>query len=136
MSGAISKEGMDFPAKQGAPFYDRIGIMERDILASVLKVEREVGERVAAERRAAAEYIADCNKKALEETGLEEALLRETLSEAEGLLPAAAVERAAEIENAAKALADALAALDSGELKEIVLKHLVRILPGNGPPEG
>ncbi len=106
--------------------------MNDDILTDIIAVEKEIRERLDAEREHAAAWLAEVR------TGLEEGYRREEERLREELERALAAARSeAELESArlvaeATAQADRLTGIEDETLLQALDKHLVGLRPGDG----
>jgi hypothetical protein len=104
--------------------------MEKDILAAIVEVENEIQEQLVAEERSAGAMLCDLGQKLADEAGQEERRLKESVQQAVTEARAEAEERAAAMVRDAKIRAEQLAGLDEETLERCIMRHLVRILPG------
>lgn len=103
--------------------------MGTDILTTIVAVEREIEERLGAERRQAGEMLARLRSDLAAEAIREEERLAADAQQAIAAARAEAEERGADIVRRAAECGKQLAALDDAALEEIVMRHLVRVLP-------
>ena len=106
--------------------------MERDILAAIVAVEKEIGERLAAEQRRAEEGLAQLKGEMEDEVNRAEGELGQALQDAVVAARADAEAKAAHLLDKEAAWAELLARLDDSTLEGIIERHLNRILPGRG----
>lgn len=106
--------------------------MGTDILTTIIAVEREIEERLGAERRQAGEMLALLRSDLAAEALREEERLEASAQQAIGAARAEAEERAAGIVRRAADRGKELAALDDAHLAGIIMRHLVRVLPEEG----
>ena len=104
--------------------------MEKDVLGAILEVEREIQERLVAEQSGAWTMLEGLRQELDAETGREEERLTTVRRNAESAARAEAEKQAALIAHRAAAEADRLAGLDDGALERCIMRHLVRIMPG------
>jgi len=104
--------------------------MGKDILGAIVDVEREIEERLAEERRRAGTMLDGLRQELEGEAGREEERLTAARRNAESAARAEAQERAAIIARSAATRAERLAGLDDGTLEGCIMRHLVRIMPG------
>jgi hypothetical protein len=104
--------------------------MEKDILSAIVEVEEEIQERLIAEERDAGTMLCSIGQELEKELKQEEGRLAETVQQAVAAARADAQERAAAIVHRAATLAEQLAGLDDGALEPSIMRHLVRIMPG------
>jgi cell division septum initiation protein DivIVA len=104
--------------------------MEKDVLSAILEVEREIQERLVAEQRSAWTMLDRLRQELEAEAGREEERLAAARLSAESAARGKAQEQAALIASRASADADRLAGLDDGALEPCIMRHLVRIIPG------
>ena len=105
--------------------------MEKDTLSDIIRIEREIRERLAREERKAGESLAEVRRNCDDEFSREEARLQEELAAA---VTAArlcdARKRADDVVAEARRRAERLAGLDDEHLKELVRGELSSIVPG------
>jgi vacuolar-type H+-ATPase subunit H len=104
-------------------------VEEKDILGEVIEVEREIQERLKAEKEKASKWLEeekrkDKEREEEERKRLDEALRRD-ISDAE----AEARRKADDVLENAEKLAERLGALGDEALGPLVLRHIERILP-------
>ena len=104
--------------------------MGKDILGAIIDVEREIQERLAAEKQRAGTMLAGLRQELAGEAGREEERLAAARRNAESVARAEAQEWAAAIARSAATRAERLAGLDEGTLERCIMRHLVRIMPG------
>lgn len=104
--------------------------MEKDILSAIVEVEEEIQEQLVAEERTVAAKLCNLEQELAEESRREEGRLAEAVQQAVTAARAEAQERAAAIVQRTAALSEQVAGLDDGALERCILKHLVRIVPG------
>jgi hypothetical protein len=104
--------------------------MEKDILSKIIEVERDIQERLVAEERSAGTMLCSLRQDLVEEARREEERLAAAGREAESSARAEAEERAAAILQRATIHAQQWGGLDDGILKRCIMRHLVRIMPG------
>lgn len=104
--------------------------MGSDMLAKILEAEREIQTKIDTARKTGEERI-----HKLKEAGEEKILQEESRIHAQGkraleetVLPVR--QKASAILEEATRKAERLSGLDDETLKEIIMKHIVRILPG------
>ncbi|HLO25905.1 MAG TPA: hypothetical protein VK187_07315 [Geobacteraceae bacterium] len=104
--------------------------MEKDILSAIVEVEEEIQEQLVAEERTVAAKLCNLEQELAEESRREEGRLAEAVQQAVTAARAEAQERAAAVVHRAATLSEQVAGLDDGALERCILKHLVRIVPG------
>ena len=104
--------------------------MEKDILSAIVEVEEEIQEQLVAEERSAGARLCNLEQEVADESKREEGRLAEAVEQAVAAARAEAQERAAAIVHRAATLSEQLAGLDDGALERCIIKHLVRIVPG------
>ncbi len=104
--------------------------MEEDILAAILGTEKEIEEKVKAEREKTALWLEN-EKRAIEiEVAAESRKLMDSMnSNVESAREKAELKAAATVEKAAE-LHRLLSELDDGTLKRIIAERIGRIFPG------
>jgi vacuolar-type H+-ATPase subunit H len=104
--------------------------MEDSILAKIIQTEGEIQAKIETARKTCTEQIRRLKKEAEKRIVDEESQIREqcrrSLDEAD--LPAQP--EATAILEAASRLAEKLRRLDDEVLKQLIMKHIIRILPG------
>lgn len=100
-----------------------------DILTEIIKVEKEIRERIESEGKKSVEKIEAVKRDIEKEIQTEERRLEESISEAMKEARLNAEDKAKEIINSARAEAERLGKLSDEELKRIIAKHLTHILP-------
>ncbi len=106
--------------------------MENDILSAIVEVEREIQERLAAEERTAEEMLDRLRRELADGAQRDEERLAAEVRQAVAAAADETRERAAAIVRDAASRAERLAGLDDEPLERCVMKHLARILPGEG----
>ncbi len=104
--------------------------MEKEGLGTLIEVEREIHERIEREKKKAEEWLETVRKQCLEGLMKEEEELKASLERAMADTAVAAEREALEIVEHAQAEADRLRGISRDLLQVIVMKHVVRILPG------
>lgn len=105
--------------------------MEKDTLSTIIRIEREIRERLAQEERKAGESLAEVLQNCNDEVAREEARLQEELAAAVTAARLSdARQRADAVVAEAQAQAERLAGLDDDYLKELIRGKLYRIVPG------
>lgn len=104
--------------------------MENDILHDLIKVEAEIQDNLENEKRKSCEWLETVRKEAEQNVLREEELLKEGAARSLENAGAEAYMKAAEIRERALSRAAALKSLDTGSVRDIIMKHIVRILPG------
>ena len=107
--------------------------MDKDVLGTILEVEQEIQERIVAEQREAWTMLEGLRQELDAEVEREVERLASVRRSAESAARAKAEEQAALIARRAAVEAERLAGLDDGELERCILRHLVRIMPGEQP---
>lgn len=104
--------------------------MEDSILAKIIQTEGEIQAKIETARKTCREQIQRLKEEAEKRIVDEESQIREqcrrSLDEAD--LPAQ--QKATAILEAASRLAEKLRRLDDEILKQLIMKHIIRILPG------
>lgn len=104
--------------------------MDDDILNKVVLVEKEVQQRLEIEKKMSREWLKNVKKEAEEQVIAEEKELKESVSEAVKKEKLVAEKKAGEMISEAKAEAKRLEGISDDILKRIILKQIIRILPG------
>jgi hypothetical protein len=105
--------------------------MEKDTLSAIIRIEREIRERLTQEQRKAEESLAEVLRNCNDEVAREEARLQEDLAAA--VIAARlcdARKRADTLVAEALAQAERLAGLDDESLKRLIRGELPRLVPG------
>jgi len=104
--------------------------MENSILAKIIQTEGEIQEKIETARKRCTEQIQRLKEEAEKRIAHEESLVREQCRRSleEAGLPAQ--QKASAILEAAARKAEQLRGLDDEALKQIIMKHIVSILPG------
>ncbi|MCL4457020.1 MAG: hypothetical protein M1147_07915 [Nitrospirae bacterium] len=103
--------------------------MERDVLNEVIDVERDIRERLLAEKKKAGEWVDEVKKKAEKEILLEEERIKKLFEQAIKDARLNAEKKAHEIIADANEKAERLAAISDEFLIKTIRKHIIRILP-------
>ncbi len=106
--------------------------MGNDILSAIVEVEREIEERLGAEERMAGEMLDRLRSEQADGAQRDEERLAAEVRQAVAAAADEARERAAAIVREAVARAERLAGLDDEALERCIMKHLARIVPGEG----
>jgi F0F1-type ATP synthase membrane subunit b/b' len=103
--------------------------MENDVLAEVIKAEKEIQECLETEKKKYIEYIDEVRKKVEEEIAEAEEEFKESFEKEmeDGLRDAR--QKAAEILEYAARRVELLAGMDDATLRKIVTAHMIKILP-------
>lgn len=104
--------------------------MEKDILTAIVEVEKEIRERLAAERSSAEARLEQLRRDGEEEVSREEERLKIELHNRLAAAKAEVEKRAAVLVGDASAQAEKLAGLDEETLRRHIMRHLTRIAPG------
>jgi vacuolar-type H+-ATPase subunit H len=103
--------------------------MEKDILSKVIEVEKEIQERLRDEKKKAHEWLEGVKKEIEKDISLQEEQLRDSYTRGREDAKAEAEREAARIVKDADALAERYRRMNDETLQEIVMRHLVKILP-------
>jgi hypothetical protein len=103
--------------------------MKEDLLSEVVKVERELARNLETEEIKAKEMLDNLRRDSELEISEEEKQLQEDLERAITASVIRAEKRASDILEKADATASRLERLSDEVLKEIIRKHIARILP-------
>ncbi len=104
--------------------------MEDDILSKIVEVEKEIQERLEIEKNKAHEWLEKVKKDAEKELITVEKELNESLNQELQDAKQHAEKKASEILLDAQTKAERLEKLSDEILKTVILKHIIRILPG------
>ena len=104
--------------------------MDNDILHDIIAVETEIQRNTELEKEKTNKWIEKVKRDAEDEIAREEERLKESDAQALSEAKAYAESKAAGIIEKAVARAEILKRFDSECLKEIIVKHTIRILPG------
>ena len=103
--------------------------MKDEILSAVVEVEKEIAEKIAGEKERASEQLKQLREETEREISGEEEKLRHALERSVSEAGAKAKIKASRILEEAEAHAAALTRISDEALKDILRKHIVRILP-------
>ncbi len=103
--------------------------MGRDVLNEVIDVERDIRERLLAEKKKAGEWVDEVKKKAEKDILSEEERIKKLFEQAIKDARLDAEKKAHEIIADADKKAERLAAISDEFLIKIIRKHIIRILP-------
>jgi vacuolar-type H+-ATPase subunit H len=103
--------------------------MERDMLNEVIEVERDIHERLLAEKRKAGEWVDEVKKKAEKDILLEDERIKKLFEQAIKDARLDAEKKAHEVIVDANEKAERLAAISDEFLIKTIRKHIIRILP-------
>ncbi|MGD0280970.1 MAG: hypothetical protein ABSB95_01255 [Dissulfurispiraceae bacterium] len=107
--------------------------MDDDILHEIIAVETEIQRKIEIEKKGAQERIGKARRDAEDEIVREEERIKESGAQAFREAKAEAESKAAKIIEEAVARAEILKEFDSESMKEIIMKRIIRILPGGMP---
>lgn len=103
--------------------------MEKDILSKVIEVEGAIHKRISLEKERADELIENARKEAEGEVIREEARLKAGLEMAIKEAKSDAEKSASEMISEADLVSLGLMNISDAELKEIIMRHIRKILP-------
>jgi beta-lactamase class A len=103
--------------------------MQQSTLAEILGVEQEIRAQLDAEREQASRWLEDQRREIERTHAARLSQLRAEAGQRREVVLGAARERAATVVRDAEAMAAAHAAVDDGQLRPLVLRHLADILP-------
>jgi vacuolar-type H+-ATPase subunit H len=106
--------------------------MDDGILTDIITVEKEVRERLDAERERAAALLEQVRNDLEEEFRREEKSLQEALDNARVAARAEAEQKAAHLVQDAAERGERLARIDEEALRRVVVEHLAGLMPGRG----
>jgi len=104
--------------------------MCKDILNRIIEVENEIRGRLEIEKRKAIEWVEKVKKDAEEEVEREEEGLKDSFNKAEADAKAEAERKAAETLESVTKWAEGLGKLNDETLKEVIMRHIIKVLPG------
>ncbi len=105
--------------------------MEEDILGKVVEIEKEIHQRLETEKEKSAEWLAKAREDVEKEVNKTKEDLKGSLDAAIKEARAVSGEKASQIIEDAKLSAEKLEGLGSEKLREIILRHISTILPGD-----
>jgi len=105
--------------------------MEKDVLSKVIEVEKEIQERLREEKNKAHEWLEGVKKEIERDIYLQEDQLRESYTRGREDAKAEAEKEATRIVQDAATLAERYRRMGDGTLEEIVMRHVVKILPSH-----
>lgn len=105
--------------------------MERGILSTVIEVEREIQKSLEAEKTKAQGWIEKGKSEAEDEIAGEELRLREAFDRMREGARADAERKASAIIAEATSLSLRLKGISDETFKEVIARHIVKILPGH-----
>jgi len=104
--------------------------MDDDILSQVVEVEKEVQQRIEIEKKMSQEWLKNVKKEAEEKVLIEEKELKKNVTDSISIARLNAGKKAEAIISDANVEAERIEKLDDDILKNIIIKHIIRILPG------
>jgi vacuolar-type H+-ATPase subunit H len=104
--------------------------MDDDILSQVVEVEKEVQQRIEIEKKMSQEWLENVKKEAEEKVLIEEKELKKNVTDSISIARLNAEKKAEAIISDANVEAERIEKLDDDILKNIIIKHIIRILPG------
>ena len=104
--------------------------MEEDVLSAVMEVEREIQERLEAERRKSREWLERVRAEAGRALAGSEERFKKSSEKAVADALSEAESRAADLLSRATREAERLVHLDDDAMRKIMAQYLPRILPG------
>ncbi len=104
--------------------------MDDDILSQVVEVEKEVQQRIEIEKKMSQEWLENAKKEAEEKVLIEEKELKKNVNDSISTARLNAEKKAEAIISDANIEAGRLEKLDDDILKNIIIKHIIKILPG------
>ncbi len=104
--------------------------MDDDILSQVVEVEKEVQNRIEIEKKMSQEWLENAKREAEEKVLIEEKELKKNINDSISKARLNAGEKAEAIIRDANIEAERLEKLGDDILKNIILKHIIKILPG------
>jgi vacuolar-type H+-ATPase subunit H len=103
--------------------------MKDEILSAVVEVEKEIVEKIAGEKKRTTEHLKQLREETEREISVEEERLRHALERSVSEACVKAKIKASRILEEAESDAAALTRISDEALKDILRKHIVRILP-------
>jgi len=104
--------------------------MDDDILSQVVEVEKEVQQRIEIEKKMSQEWLENAKSEAEEKVLIEEKELKKNVTDSISIARLNAEKKAEAIIRDANIEAERLEGLDDDILKNIIIKHIIKILPG------
>lgn len=104
--------------------------MDDDILSQVVEVEKEVQQRIEIEKKMSQEWLENAKSEAEEKVLIEEKELKKNVTDSISIARLNAEKKAEAIISDANIEAERLEGLDNDILKNIIIKHIIKILPG------
>ena len=104
--------------------------MDDDILSQVVEVEKEVQQRIEIEKKMSQEWLENVKKEAEEKVLIEEKELKKNVTDSISIARLNAEKKAEAIISDANVEAERIEKLDDDILKNIIIKPIIRILPG------
>lgn len=104
--------------------------MDDDILSQVVEVEKEIQQRIEIEKKMSQEWLENAKSEAEEKVLIEEKELKKNVTDSISIARLNAEKKAEAIISDANIEAERLEGLDDDILKNIILKHIIKILPG------
>jgi hypothetical protein len=106
--------------------------MEKDILSRVIGVEKEIQERLIAEKEKSVEWLEKVRREAEEEVAAAEVKLKESLEKEKICAVADAEREAAEILRRASEEEERISSISDEALRRVIMKYIALILPEAG----
>ena len=105
--------------------------MEEDILGKVVEIEKEIRQRLETEKAKSEQWLVKAREDAEKEVNRTKEDLNGSLNAAIKEARAFSEKKALQIIEEANLFAEKLEGLESEKLKEIILRHISTILPGD-----
>jgi vacuolar-type H+-ATPase subunit H len=105
--------------------------MEKDVLSTIIEIEKEIEERLDGERRKAVQWLDSAKKEIEVELAANVRELKDSLLESVDIARENAEKQASAILSEAAKQSRLLSEIGDETLKRIITEHLCRILPGS-----
>ena len=105
--------------------------MEKDVLSTIIEIEKEIEERLDSERRKAVQWLDSAKKEIEVELAANVRELKDSLMESVDIARENAEKQASAILSEAAKQSRLLSEIGDETLKRIITEHLCRILPGS-----
>ena len=105
--------------------------MEKDVLSTIIEIEKEIEERLESERRKAVQWLDSAKKEIEVELAANVRELKDSLMESVDIARENAEKQASAILSEAAKQSRLLSEIGDETLKRIITEHLRRILPGS-----
>jgi hypothetical protein len=109
----------------------RDGIMEKDVLAAVIEIEKEIEERLESERRKISRWLDNAKKEIEAELAAEAGHLEDSIGAAVSAARETAEKRTSAMLLEMEEQSRRMSGTGDETLSRIIAEHIGRILPGN-----